>query len=186
MPSWLRWLPDEWAHIQKFPRLAVALIVLAAGGSWFLLDRLNEAQVSNLKSQVALLKSQLAASKEAGDPLPTYSLGGSNLLIYKSSSWAPQNTAKSVEIDWNRLAGVNAYAVLRMRTDGQPTSWVQARIVNITGSYEVVGTTESHRGRITQVRLPLPRATGTQTYSMELRGEGAGLEGEIQLLATTR
>ena len=91
-----------------------------------------------------------------------------------------------MELDWNRLADVEAYVVLRMRTSGESAStWVQARIVNITNAREVVATTERHSGRVISVRLQLPRATGVKIYSMEVRGKGAGLEGTIELLRTT-
>ena len=185
MPSWLSWLFDELAHIQKFPRLAVGLVLLAAVGSWYLANLLSRTQISNLQSEVALLKSQLAAADGPVGPLPTYSLGGSDILIYNSPNWTTQDTARRVELDWNRLVDVEAYAVLRMRTEGESTStWVQARIVNITGGREVVATTERHRGGMISVRSQLPRASGVKIYSMEVRGEGAGLEGNIELLPT--
>ena len=91
-----------------------------------------------------------------------------------------------VELDWNRLVDVEAYAVLRMRTEGESTSaCIQARIVNITNNGEVVATTDRHRGDMLPVRLQLPRAAGAKIYSMQIRGEDAGLEGSIELLPTT-
>ena len=186
MPSWLSWLFDELAHIQEFPRLAVGLVLLAAVGSWYLAGLLSRTQISNLQSEVALLKSQLTAAEGPVGPLPTYSLGGSDILIYNSPNWTTQETAKRVELDWNRLVDVEAYAVLRMRTEGESTSaWIQARIENITNNGEVVATTERHRGDMLPVRLQLPRAAGAKIYSMQIRGEGAGLEGSIELLPTT-
>lgn len=87
-----------------------------------------------------------------------------------------------MELDWNRLANVEAYAVLRMRTEGELAStWVQGRIVNITNN-EVVATTEQYRGGKISVRFQLPRATSTKIYAMQVRGEGAGLEGHIELV----
>ena len=161
MPSWMSWLFDEMAHIQKFPRMAVGLVILAALGGWYGASLLSGTQVSNLQSEVALLKTQLAATDGPGDPLPTYSLGGSNILIYKSPNWTTQETARRVELDWNRLADLEAYAVLRMRTEGESAStWVQARIVNVTNGREVVATTDRHSGGLISVRLQLPRATG--------------------------
>ena len=185
MPSWLNWLFDELAHIQQFPRSAVGLVVLAALGGGYLANLLSRTQISNLQSEVALLKSQLATVDGPLGPLPSYSLGGSNILIYTNPNWTTQDTAKRVELDWNRLVNVEAYAVLRMRTEGESEStWVQGRIVNIT-NHEVVATTELHRGSTISVRFQLPRATSVKIYSMEVRGEGAGLEGHIELVPTT-
>ena len=186
MPSWTSWLFDELAHIQMFPRVAVGLVILAALGGWYVASLLSRTQVSNLQSEVALLKSQLVAADDPGGPLPTYSLGGSNILIYNNPNWTTQNTARTVELDWNRLADLEVYAVLRMRTEGESAStWVQARIVNITNAREVVATTDRHRGSVVSVRFRLPRAPGVKIYSMEVRGKGAGLEGNIELLPTT-
>ena len=186
MPSWLSWIFDELAHMRQFPRVVVGLLLLSSGASWYLANLVSKTQISNLQSEVALLKSQLAAADGPVGPLPTYSLGGSNLLIYNNPNWSTQDTARRVELDWNRLADVEAFAVLRMRTEGKSTSgWVQARIVNITNGREVVATTERHSGGAVSVRMQLPRATGAKTYSMEVRGEGAGLEGVIELLPTT-
>ena len=186
MPAWMSWVLDELAHIREFPRVAVGLVILAAVGGWYVANLLSRTQVSNLQSEVALLKSQLAAADGPDGLLPTYSLGGSNILVYSSPNWTTQDTARPVELDWNRLADVEVYAVLRMRTEGEPAStWVQARIVNITNTREVVTTTDRHRGGVISFRLQLPRATGAKIYSMEVRGEGAGLEGTIELLRTT-
>ena len=185
MPAWFSWLIDEWAHIQKFWRLAAVLVLLAAVGGWQFSKLLYRTQISNLQSEVALLKSQFATADEPVGPLPTYSLGGSNILIYNSPNWSNQDTAKRVELDWDRLVNLEAYAVLKMRTEGEASSaWVQARIVNITSS-EIVATTERHKGGMISVRLQLPRATGAKIYSMQVRGEGAGLEGNIELLSIT-
>ena len=183
MPAWLNWLLDELAHIQQFPRLAVGLVVLAALGGWYSAKFLSRTQISNLQSEVALLKSRLASSADGPlGPLPSYSLGGSDILIYTSPNWTTQDTAKTVELDWNHLVNVEAYAVLRMRTEGESAStWVQGRIVNITNR-EVVATTERHRGSKISLRFQLPRATSAKIYSMEVRGEGAGLEGHIELV----
>ena len=72
--------------------------------------------------------------------------------------------------------------MLRMRTEGESAStWAQGRIVNITNR-EVVATTERHRGSKISLRFQLPRATSAKIYSMEVRGEGAGLEGHIELV----
>ena len=185
MPSWLNWLFDELSHIQQFPRLAVGLVVLATVGGWYLANFLSRTQISNLQSEVALLKSRLATADGPLGPLPSYSLGGSDILIYTNPNWTTQDTAKRVELDWNRLVNVEAYAVLRVRTEGESEStWVQGRIVNITNR-EVVATTERHRGGKISVRFQLPRATSVKIYSMEVRGEGAGLEGHIELVSTT-
>ena len=187
MPSWLSWLSDELAHIQEFQWLAVSLVLLTAGGVWPLARFLYRIQISNLQTEVALLKRQLEAADGSVGPLPTYSLGGSDILIYNNPNWLTQDTARSVELDWNRLIDVEAYAVLRMRTEGDPGStWVQARIVNIANGREVVAITDRHTGSMISVRLQLPRATSAKIYSMEVRGEGAGLEGNIELLPTTR
>ena len=176
MPSWLSWLSDELAHIQQFPWLAVSLVFLTAGGVWSLTNLLYRTQISNLQSEVALLKSQLEAADSSVGPLPTYSLGGSDILTYNNPNWATQDTARRVELDWNRLVDLEAYAVLRMRTEGDSTSaWVQARIVNITNGREVVATTDRHTGGMISVRLQLPRATSAKIYSMQIRGAGAGL-----------
>ena len=87
-----------------------------------------------------------------------------------------------MELDWNRLANIEAYAVLLIRTEGESEStWVQGRIVNITND-EVVATTERHRGGKISARFQLPRATSAKIYSMNIRGEGAGLEGHIELV----
>ena len=186
MSSWLSWVFDNSAHIKKCWKPAVILAVLFAVGTWSVANYLSRIQISNLQSEVALLKSQLATEDGSVAPLPMYSLGGSNILIYKNPDWSTQDTAKEVELDWNRLIDVEAYAVLRIRTEGEPTStWVQARIINKTNGREVVGTTERHSGSKISVRLQLPRATGTKIYSMQFRGQGAGLEGDIELLRTT-
>ena len=185
MPSWLNWLFDELAHIQQFPRLAVGLVILAALGGWYFANLLSGKQISILQSEVSLLKSRLATADGPLGPLPSYSLGGSNILIYTNPNWTTQDTAKRVELDWNRLVNVDAYAVLQMRTEGESEStWVQGRVVNIT-NHEVVAVTERHRGNKISMRFQLPRATSAKIYSMEVRGEGAGLEGHIELIPTT-
>ena len=109
MPAWLNWLLDELAHIQQFPRLAVGLVVLAVLGGWYSAKFLSRTQISNLQSEVALLKSRLASSADGPlGPLPSYSLGGSDILIYTSPNWTTQDTAKTVELDWNHLVNVEA------------------------------------------------------------------------------
>ena len=160
--------------------------MLAALVGWYSANFLSRTTISNLQSEVALLKTQLASVSDSSlGPLPSYSLGGSDILIYTNPNWTTQDTAKRVELDWSRLVNVAAYAVLRMRTEGESVSaWVQARIVNITNR-EVIGTTERHRGSKIDMRFQLPRATGTKIYSIEVRGESAGLEGYIELLPTT-
>ena len=60
--TWLNWLFDELTHIQQFPRLAVGLVVLAVAVAWYLAYFLSRTQISNLQSEVALLKSQLATA----------------------------------------------------------------------------------------------------------------------------
>ena len=191
MPPWLNWLFDELHHIRQFKRLAVGLCVLALLASWGLASLLSKTQISNLKSEVALLNRQLATADNPPSLLPWYSLGGSNLLIYNYSDssdslkWSIQKTAEKVNLNWDNLVNVEAYAVLQMRAEGDPAStWVQGRIFNIT-SGEVVATTERHSGGKISVRLPLPRATGVQSYYMQLRGKNAGLEGRIELVSTT-
>ena len=188
MPPWLNWLFDELQHIRQFGRLAVGLCVLALLAGWGFASLLSKTQISNLKSEVALLNRQLATADNPPRLLPWYSLGGSPLLTYnnhsESSDWSPQDTAEQVNLNWDNLVNVEAYAVLRMRAEGDPAStWVQGRIVNFT-SREVVATTERHSGGRISVRLPLPRATGVQTYYMEIRGKSAGLEGRIELVST--
>ena len=179
MLSWLNQLFDELGHIQEIPKLAVSLVATTAVGVWFLAGHLSKTQISNLQSEVALLKSQLATVDGPLGPLPRNSLGGSDILIYANPNWTRQDTAKRVELDWNRLANIEAYAVLLMRTEGESEStWVQGRIVN----REVVATTERHRGGKISARFQLPRATSAKIYAMEVRGEGAGLEGYIELV----
>ena len=182
MLSWLNQLFDELGHIQEIPKLAVSLVATTALVVWFLAGHLSKTQISNLQSEVALLKSKLATVDGPLGPLPSYSLGGSDILIYANPNWITQDTDKRVELDWNRLANIEAYAVLLMRTEGESEStWVQGRIVNITNR-EVVATTERHRGGKISARFQLPRATSAKIYAMEVRGEGAGLEGHIELV----
>ena len=118
----MSWIFDDLIHLRKFWKSAVVLAVLVAVGAWSVADYLAKTQISNLQSEVSLLKNQLEAKTGAAGPLPTYSLGGSNILIYNNPNWSTQDTARSVELDWNRLLDVEAYAVLRMRTEGEPTS----------------------------------------------------------------
>ena len=184
MFSGLNWLFDELHHIQQFWRLAVGLCVLALLAGWGLASQLSKTQISNLKSEVALLNRQLATKASPPSPLPWYSLGGSNVLIYNSPNWTTQDTAEKVELDWDNLVNVEVDAVLRMRTEGVSASaWVQGRIMNIVND-EVVAVTGQHKGSKTSVRLRLPHATGVKIYSMQVRGEGAGLEGRIELVST--
>ena len=184
MFPWLNWLFDELPHIKKFWRTAVGLCVLALLVGWVSANLLSKTQISNLKSEVTLLKGQLATAASAPSPLPWYPLGGSNVLIYNNPSWTTQDTAEKVELDWDNLVNVEADVVLRMRTEGESEStWVQGRIMNITND-EVVATTQPHRGSKTSFRLRLPRATGVKIYSMQVRGKGAGLEGRIELVST--
>ena len=121
-------------------------------------------------------------------PQPSGYAASPQLLIHNFwlyLNWSTQDTAKKVELDWNRLVNIEAYAVLRMRTEGKSESdWVQGRIVNITNR-EVVATTERHRGGKISVRFQLPRATSAKIYSIEVRGKGAGLEGHIELVSPT-
>lgn len=185
MPAWLNWLFDELTRIQQFPRTAIGLVVIAALGGWYIASFLYRNQISNLESEVALLKSQLATAESRVDVLPSYSLGGSEVLIYNSATWTTQDTARTVELDWSRLGDVDANAVLRLRTEGDSASaWVQGRVINMTNQ-EIVATTDRHTGSKIPVRLRIPRATGTKIYSMQIRGEGAGLEGNIELYTTT-
>ena len=156
--------------------------MLSAFAGWYLARFLSGTQLSNLQSQIALLKSRLESTAGSLGPLPSYPLGGSDILIYTNPNWMRQDTAKSVELDWNRLANVEAFAVLHIRTEGDSVSqWVQGRIKNITNS-EVVATTEQHRGSKITVRFQLPRASSAKIYAMQIRGEGAGLEGHIELV----
>ena len=183
MPDWLSWILEELAHLRQFPKVAVVLVVLAGGGGWYLASLLYKTQVSNLKSEVALLKSRLEAEDGGDRPLPIYPLGGSNVLVYSSAEWTTQDTAKRVELDWNRLGDVEAYAVLRIRAEGESASrWAQARVVDFTND-EVVATTERHQGGVISIRLQLPRGVGSKTYGMQIRGESAGLEGHIEFVA---
>ena len=158
-------------------------MVLSVLGGWHAAKSLSRTQISNLKTEVALLKSRLASTADGPlGPLPSYPLGGSDILIYTNPNWTTQDTAKRVELDWKRLANVEAFVVLHMRTEGDPApKWVQGRIVNVTNS-EVVATTEQHRGGKISLRFQLPRATSAKIYSMQIRGEGAGLEGHIELV----
>ena len=69
MPSWMSWVLDELAHIRKFPRMAVGLVILAALGAWYTANFLSRTQISNLQSEVALLKSELTAADGPSGPL---------------------------------------------------------------------------------------------------------------------
>lgn len=162
MFSWLNWLFDELHHIRRFWRLAVGLCVLALLAGWYLGGLLSQTQISNLKSEVKLLHRQMETADNPPSHLPWYSLGGSNFLIYNysdssdPSEWTIQDTAEKVNINWDNLGNIEAYAVLQMRADGDPAStWVQGRILNITNN-EVVATSERYSGSKISVRLPLP------------------------------
>ena len=97
-----------------------------------------------------------------------------------------QDTARNVELNWSDLTNIDAYAVLRIRAEGEDASkWAQARIVNMTNG-EVVATTQRHQEKQMTVRFQLPRGTGTKIYTMQIRGNGAGLEGKIELVRTKR
>ena len=138
------------------------------------------------EDELVRTRSELKAAQAESGPLPTYSLGGSNVLVYESTEWTTQDTARKVELDWNALTNIDANAVLRIRTEGEdPAKWAEARIVNLTNG-EVVATTHRHQGKEVALRFELPRATGTKIYSMQIRGDGAGLDGTIELVRTKR
>ena len=188
--------------LRQFPRLAVALVLVAGAVSWWaswwyytrtisnlttqaavlqtqLEGRTNT--ISNLRSEVTQLQTQLAGRTNAPPgPLPSYSLGGSDVLVHHIDDWATQDTARRVELDWDSLADLEADAVLRIRTEGD-TGWAQGRIINATDR-EIIATTERHSGPPVLVRFRLPRARGVKTYAMEIRGQSAGLDGQIQLV----
>ena len=111
-----------------------------------------------------------------------FSVGtGSNVLKYDSGeTWINQDTARTVELDWGSLADLESDAVFRMRTEGD-SGWVQGRIINVTDG-EVVATTGRHNGPPIFVRSRLPRARGVKSYAMQVRGQNAGMEGEIQIV----
>jgi hypothetical protein len=202
--QYLQWILDEIGGLRQFPRLAVALVLCAAAASWWTSRWHYTGQISNLRSQIDLLQTevdvrtntisnlrseveQLQTELEAGPgtllgPLPRYSLGGSNILVYNSDErWTRQDTARNVELDWGSLDDLEADVVLRLRADGTPPGWVQARLINVTDG-EVVATTQRHSGPAMVVRSRLPRARGVKTYAMDVRGQSAGLEGEIELV----
>ena len=117
--SYLQWVLGEIDGLRQFPRLAVALVLCAGAVSWWaswwyytrtisnlrsqvgLLQtelQTHEGTISNLRSEVDQLQSQLEASQDTPPgPLPRYSLGGSNVLIYNNEDWTDQDTARTVE-----------------------------------------------------------------------------------------
>ena len=119
MLSWLNQLFDELGHIQEIPKLAVSLVATTAGGGVVL----SGPPVENPDIEPA--KRSGSAKEPTGDcgwpawSSSSYSLGGSDILIYANPNWTTQDTAKRVELDWNRLANIEAYAVLLMRTEGE-------------------------------------------------------------------
>ena len=176
------WLLNDLSGILQFPRLAVGIFSLGLLVGWWAKRTLSSTQVANLQSEVALLKSQLEAANASPGPLPSYSLGGSDTLVYNNENWTTQDTAKKVGLDWSVLKNIEAYAAVRLRTEGEsPSQWIQARIINVTDN-EIVATSERHSGSTISQRFPLQRATGIKTYAMEVRGKGAGLEGSIELV----
>ncbi len=167
---------DNWRVVLKYPLLAVALVVLGAVPAWFS----RGVVVSNLESEVALLKSQLeAAGRAPQGPLPSYSLGGSAILFRSSPEWATPSTARRVELDWGRLEGIDVNAVLQIRSRGE-SSWVQGRILNVTDG-AVVATSGRHSGDQLLRRFTLPRATGVKTYEVQIRGHRAGFFADLEL-----
>lgn len=175
--SYFDWLINDLQAIREHPRTAVALFMVGALLAWWV----RGVTVSNLQSQVALLQTRLEVGPDSlPRPLPSYPLGGSDILVYNSAEWTKQDTARTVELDWRHLAGVDAHAVLRMRSEGDSETWVQGRVLNITDN-EVVATSERHTGRPIVVRFRLPRAAGVKTYGMLVRGQNAGLDGVIEL-----
>ena len=149
--QYLQWVLDEIGGLRQLPRLAVALVLCAAAVSWWTSRWYYTGTISNLRSQAELLRTELEArtntisnlrsevdqlQAELGarpdtppGPLPRYSLGGSNILVYNSGeTWIQQDTARRVELDWGSLGDLDADAVLRVRSEGDP-GWVQGRII---------------------------------------------------------
>ena len=197
-----QWVLDAIDGLRQFPRLAVAVVLVAGAVSWWASWWYYTRTISNLRSQSAVLQTELQArantisdlrsevaqlrtqsearTNAPPGPLPRYSLGGSDILVHHTDDWATQDTARRVELDWDSLEDLEADAVLRVRTEGD-TGWVQGRIINATDR-EIVATTERRSGPPVLVRFRLPRARGVKTYAMEIRGQSAGLDGEIQLV----
>ena len=188
MFPWQR-LWDELHGIRQFPFLAVLLVLLAVVLSWKMSQWMSKNRIATMQERMAtiqsennLLKSQSAVTADWQGPLPVYSFGGSDTLVYNNPDWNTQVTARPVLLDWGRMADIDAYAVLRMSADGE-SAWVQGRI-DTDG--EVVAISERHQGGVTVQRLPLPRAIGAKTYEMRIRGENAGLVGHVELVPLSR
>ena len=176
--SQLQRLVDEIDVLKQFPTVAFALVVVVGLAVWGASRWFYTGTISNLKSQVALQQSQLEARPDSPlGPLPSYPLGGSDIMVYNSEGWTNQDTRRRVTLDWGSLGDVDADAVLHMRTEGE--GWVQARIMNETDG-EIVATTERHSGPVISARFRLPRAVGVKVYLMQVRGKNAGLIGNIE------
>ena len=126
------WLLNNWRVVREHPRLAVALFMIGALSAWLLLS----VTISNLQSQVDLLRVRLEVGSESSPPfpLPEYSLGGSEFGTLSSDEWVNPTTARRIELDWGGLGGVDVQAVLRMRAlvpqraQGSDSAWVETRI----------------------------------------------------------
>ena len=156
MFPWQR-LWDELHGIRQFPFLAVLLVLLAVVLSWKMSQWMSKNRIATMQERMAtiqsennLLKSQSAVTADWQGPLPVYSFGGSDTLVYNNPDWNTQVTARPVLLDWGRMADIDAYAVLRMSADGE-SAWVQGRI-DTDG--EVVAISERHQGGVTVQRLP--------------------------------
>ena len=180
-----RWDPGT---LPKSSALRCVAAAIGALSAW----SLRGATISNLQSQVDLLRVRLEVGSESSPPfpLPEYSLGGSEFGTLSSDEWVNPTTARRIELDWGGLGGVDVQAVLRMRApvpqraQGSDSAWVETRILNVTDG-EVVATSERHSGSWIVTRVPLPRATGVKTYSIQLRGQRAGFLGVIELRRAT-
>ena len=127
----LQLLLGEVDRLRQFPRAVVVLVLCVGAVVWAVSSWYYRRTISNLETHVGLLQGQLdVRPAPRPGPLPSYSLGGSDLLIYKSGeTWIYQeDTQTRVELDWGSLADIDADAVLRMRTEGGE-GWVQGRIV---------------------------------------------------------
>ena len=175
------WLIRDWRVVRENPRVVVGSFMIGALLVWFL----SAGTISNLQSEVGLLTTRLQISADGAlGPLPEYSLGGAESLVTSSEEWISPTTARSVELDWTSLAGIDVQVVLRMRAPGSDSSWIEARILNATDG-EVVATTDRHSGSWIAARVPVPRATGVKTYSLQVRGRRAGFTGVVQLRRAT-
>ena len=67
MPSWLGWIFQESVHIKRVWKMALALVFLASAATWSVKDYLDSTQKSNLRSEAAVLRTQLESQSAALD-----------------------------------------------------------------------------------------------------------------------